>query len=263
VSKRYKGKVCVYCGKEPSTTADHVIAREFFLEKRRGDLPKVPACEMCNAEKARLEHYLTTILPFAGRHPDAVVNLETMVPKRLNRNFRLHTLLSLGLEEVKDKTSPLGFASTLPIDDVRLEQLFALIAKGLAWFHWQILLTPGYSAVAAFFLDSGVQQFQRIIAESKPLSRVTGNWGNKTFCYEGMQFAKDPKETFWKLSVYGGACFGDPNLPGEKASQVIAVTGADSEFNDLEGSCSSNAATLLHVETAFSLSQSRENPSLP
>jgi hypothetical protein len=114
-----------------------------------------------------------------------------------------------------------------------LEQLFALIAKGLGWFHWQIILKQGYSAVAAFFLDSGAQFSGRLFSESKTLNHTSGDLGHGTFSYEGIQFAHDPNETLWRLSIYGDACFGgDIASPGEKASQIIAVTGANSQLQE-------------------------------
>jgi len=205
-----------------------------FLEKHRSDLPKAPACNACNAEKSRLEHYLTAVLPFGGRHFDAITNLETMVPKRLQKNAKLHAELRGRLAEIQDRANLQGFATTLPIDYVRLAQLFALIAKGLAWFHWQIILKQGYSAVAAFFLDRGAQFFGRLFSESKTLNHTSGDLGHGTFSYEGIQFAHDPNETLWRLSIYGGACFGNPSSPGEKASQIIAVTAAYSQLQDFQ-----------------------------
>ena len=75
--KGLTGQPCAYCRTGPSTAqGDHVFPRTFFLESKRGDLPKVPACKQCNDEKSRLEHYLATVLPFGGRHADASVNLE-------------------------------------------------------------------------------------------------------------------------------------------------------------------------------------------
>jgi len=96
VSKRFKGKICVYCVKNLSTNqGDHIFAREFFLPNRRQNLPKVPACKQCNGDKSKLEHYLTSILPFGGRHGDARSNIE-LVPKRLAKNARLReTIASL------------------------------------------------------------------------------------------------------------------------------------------------------------------------
>ena len=100
-SKTYKAKTCAYCGVPgASTTADHVFAREFFLTERRSNIPKVPACKACNEDKARLEFYLTGVLPFGGRHPDARVNLSTMLPKRLAKNASLGPVLRAGMSPV-------------------------------------------------------------------------------------------------------------------------------------------------------------------
>lgn len=75
-SKRYRGKRCVYCGRDDaSDTGDHVIARGFFLPSERGGLPQVPACNRCNNEKSRLEHHLTTVLPFGARQVARSANL--------------------------------------------------------------------------------------------------------------------------------------------------------------------------------------------
>jgi 5-methylcytosine-specific restriction endonuclease McrA len=52
--KKYVGKPCAYCGKDGiSETRDHVVAKEFFLEEDRANLPLVPACGICNGEKSK------------------------------------------------------------------------------------------------------------------------------------------------------------------------------------------------------------------
>lgn len=94
VSKKFKNKTCIYCANATSETADHVFAREFFLLNQRDGLPKVPSCQQCNKEKSDLEHYLTALLPFGGRHENAKDNLKKMVPKRLKKNKKLHRELS-------------------------------------------------------------------------------------------------------------------------------------------------------------------------
>lgn len=102
MSKKFREKLCAYCAKNTSIPqGDHLFAREFFLENDRNDLIKVPACDKCNNEKSRIEHYLTTILPFGGLHADAEQNLSAMVPKRLSKNKRLHSDLQLGMEYKK------------------------------------------------------------------------------------------------------------------------------------------------------------------
>jgi len=100
MSKRFKsGELCVYCSKLPAVTGDHIFARKFFVESARANLPQAPVCATCNNEKSELEHYLTAVLPFGGRHPDALENLVSMVPKRLQRNAKLHRVLSAGVRD--------------------------------------------------------------------------------------------------------------------------------------------------------------------
>jgi hypothetical protein len=124
MGKKYKGKPCVYCGERDSTTADHVWGRGFCLEQYRDNLPQVPACGKCNGEKARLEHYLMTVLPFGGQHRDSQTTLRALVPKRLEKNARLSRELQIGY--MGDK---------LPLRENSVEPLFRFIAKGLVWHH--------------------------------------------------------------------------------------------------------------------------------
>jgi hypothetical protein len=97
MGKGFKGKTCVYCATAPAATMDHVFAREFFRVDRRGNLPKVPACAARNGAKSSLEHYLTAVLPFGGRHADGMAHLTEMVPGRLAHNQKLARQLSKGL----------------------------------------------------------------------------------------------------------------------------------------------------------------------
>lgn len=92
VSKKFKGKDYAYCPKVKAraTTDDHVFAREFFTAADHHNLPKAPACQKCNGDKGKFEHYLTATLPNAGRHAQAVENLQARVPGRLAKNQKLN-----------------------------------------------------------------------------------------------------------------------------------------------------------------------------
>jgi hypothetical protein len=57
-------------------------------------------------EKSELEHDLTVVLPFGGRHPDAVANVSAMVPGRLRKNARLHKELAAGFEQSGGRALP-------------------------------------------------------------------------------------------------------------------------------------------------------------
>jgi hypothetical protein len=238
VSKKYRDKTCVYCADAPSVTADHIIARQFFLSNRRSDLPKVPACEACNRQKSELEHYLTAVLPFGGRHPDATEALGTMVPIRLLKNRRLNENLIAGLRRSTarhpDADSLAQTSLAIPIDSVLLRQLFALITKGLVWYHWQTILGPGCSVRAEAISQLWAQRYGQFFG-MKARDHVKANLGEGTFCYEGLQ-AEEPRElTIWRFSIYGGACLsGDPKAPATTSSQVLAITGPELQLHEIE-----------------------------
>ncbi len=224
MSKKYKGKTCVYCSKPNSSqTADHVIARNFFLINKRRDLPQVPACKSCNAEKSKLEHYLTAVLPFGGQHEDASQNLNSMVKPRISKNEKLAKALYQGqqLVLVSRNGSPWTVEMTLPFDGIKADQLFRLITKGLAYWAWGIDLPDEECIVVASFLISrGEKMFQQLFAMNAK-ARVHGNLGDGTFIYEGAQAVDDPRFTVWRMSIYGATVGG---APAERCRIVYAIT---------------------------------------
>jgi hypothetical protein len=223
--KKLKNTICVYCATRPATTEDHVFARSFFLVARRGNLPKVPACEQCNKAKSDLEHYLATVLPFGGRHVDAAANLQGSAPRRLAKNQALHRKLAAGMSP--GWTQEAGVyrpTSTLPFEPENLAELFGFIARALAWHHWRALIRPtdvwvgGLNSTGEGLLGLWMAQ---------ATTRVIGDFGNGTFSYEGVQASDNPAMTIWIFSVYGGLRLsGDPDAPHEEASKIGAVTGS-------------------------------------
>jgi hypothetical protein len=131
----FRGLPCVYCA--PATTDDHVIAAKFFLEPQRGNLPEVPACQRCNNEKSHLEDYLMVVLGFGAMHPHAKVNLDTLVRRRLENNLRQKRELEAGYDA--------SSGASIPFNHEKLEKLFTMIAQGLAWHHWKVLLRLAFS----------------------------------------------------------------------------------------------------------------------
>jgi len=236
----FKGLPCVYCG-APATTDDHVIAAKFFLEQQRGNLPKVPACERCNNEKSHLEDYLMVVLGFGAMHPDSAVNLDTLVRRRLENNLKLKRELAAGYDA--------SGGTTIPFDHEKLVKLFAMIARGLAWHHWGVLLRPGFSATASLFNDAGVQFFVQMLSGWNTPIRVSENFGNGTFVYEAAQATDVPEATVWRFQMYGGIKFGgDPAVPGT-ASLAVALTGPDSMIQRLEALTAQSQATGASDDT--------------
>lgn len=212
---KFQGQPCVYCGAEAEEiTTDHVVGKKFFLEEQRDNLPQVPACKPCNNRKSELEGYLMTVLPFGAKHNEARQLLAKLVPPRLAKNAKLARKLRRGLER--------SGGTSIPLEHKPLEELFAMIAKALAWQRFGIRLESGYSAIASLFTNEGEAFFEQMLSSG---NRVVGDLGAGTFTYEGAQSKEDPQLTMWRFRIYGGVDFGgDPNVHGP-SSLAIAVTG--------------------------------------
>ena len=204
MSKKYKGKTCVYCCVTTSDTADRVFSKQLFIETRRSDLPIVPACKSCNEEKSKLEHYVTAVLPFGGRHPDATMNLESMVPKRLEKNMPLHASLNRGSRRFwVRKRGLLTRAGALPLVWPKIEQWVVYLVKGLAWHHWTVLIAPDTTIDVIALTPHGERFIQRLF--TKPAAeRVHEDVGSGTFLYEAAQGIDSPQVSIWRFSLYGG-----------------------------------------------------------
>lgn len=219
-SKKYKGKMCVYCRERPSEDGDHVVCRGFFPINRRSDLPKVPACKLCNNEKSLLEHYLTIVLPFGARHADARKLIE-MTLARLARNRVLLERLASGLRHVLRSRNggPWEMDMTIPLDGTVVEKLFEFIVRGLAWHHWQLELNNSHFVRASFLRDGRRQHFDEFFAGSAR-ERVNCNLGEGGFCYEGVQANDNSALTMWRMSMFGLEV-GEVN---ERANIVYGIT---------------------------------------
>jgi len=227
LSKKYKGKTCAYCAAPGSSkTADHIVAREFFLPERRANLPKVAACNACNNSKSVLEHYLASVLPFGGRHPDASVNLATMVQPRLAKNLPLAKKLQGGREISYKSRDGVQWTPDMkmPFDGKSAERLFTLITKGLANFHWQLCLPDTDCIVCSSFLTPEGEAMFRRLWSVRASATVQGDLGNGTFVYEGRQGVDDPRLTVWRMSLYGIVVGGDVASPNAKSTTVFAMT---------------------------------------
>jgi hypothetical protein len=206
MSKLFKGKTCAYCAVPgASDTADHVLSRQLVAVAHRGDIPKVPACTSCNGKKAALEAYVTAVLPFAGRHCDALPNLTANVPKRLEKNQKLHRALSAGQSRVwsRERSGLLVNTLALPLDGERLEELVGLIVRGLMFHHWDVALAPDMLVMVLSLTRRGEAFFDHY-GKANAKQRVANNIGAGALVYEGAQGIDNDAVSFWQLSLYGG-----------------------------------------------------------
>lgn len=224
MGKGYKDTPCIYCREREATTADHVIARGFLPENKRADLPKVPACLMCNNAKSKLEHALTAIMPFGARHADATNSL-AMVEPRLARNRKLHINLAVGLAySIRSSNGgPWQIEMTIPFDHADIERLGNFIIKGLAHAHWEVALGREHVVRTSFLTELGRQFFDPFFAGAAR-DKVNQDFGDGVFSYQGVQSLECAELTFWKMSLYGAEVLGDKRTPGEHNSNLYGFS---------------------------------------
>jgi hypothetical protein len=206
VSKAYKGKTCIYCTVDGvSTSQDHVVAREFFPPHQRHDIPKVPACDACNNQKSKLEHYLTTVLPFGGRHEKSPEILSELVPRRLQRNRKLQReLLNSWKSEISiSHDGHLQPQHTFNVDADKIEELYDFMVRGLCWSEWQLLLPKSKSEIQVGFLTSEGEELTESLLRMNAKRRCRRDIADGLFRYEGVQAVDNDLITIWKMSLYG------------------------------------------------------------
>lgn len=229
MSKKFKGKPCVYCAERPSTkTGDHVFAREFFLEPERNNPIKVPACVECNNEKSKIEHYLTSLLPFGGMHQDAKEHLVKLVPPRLEKNQKLKNNLQAEMKYItlaNELGEPIKNL-TLPFNGDAYTELFRYIVKALIWHHWGVFLSKDSFVYATALTEFGADMFHKHFFSLNSKHRVELEIGAKTIKYLGVQAVDNDQITIWQFDVYNGLVTSSSVEDGfNKSSCIGAITG--------------------------------------
>lgn len=232
-SKKYKDKLCAYCRLRQSTTADHVFSREFFQVNERNLLPKVPSCEQCNNEKSKLEHYLTTILPFGATHSNAGQALTIDVKKRLNNNQKLFNELRTSMKDKYLKTSPDGYEKrlTFELDYKYLNKLVSFIGRGLLLHHFDKYLPIDCSDRVFTPSPLGMEYVSNMFNLST-MHRVDVVLGNKTIRYKGVMSEKDEGVSIWAIQLLGGITVSDEDSKHVFNNSFVAMFTGSNDFLD-------------------------------
>ena len=91
----------------------------------------------------------------------------------------------------------------LPIDGEKVERLVGLIARGLMWHHWSVVLGADCFVDACSLTLFGEAYFARY-RSMRAKNRVTGNFGNGALIYEGAQAIDRPQISVWEMALLGG-----------------------------------------------------------
>jgi hypothetical protein len=237
-SKKFKGKLCVYCRRNESTTADHVFPRELFQVEQRDKLPKVPSSLDCNNEKSKLEHYLLAILPFGATHSNSELALSVDAAKRLEKNQRLHKELKKGFGY---RQVPLEYGGTekrlvVNLNYEALHEFVGFIGRALIWCHWGKYLPLNFYFTVFTPSSTGIEYISQLFEMSSSY-RVDVKLGGDTVRYKGVMSEIDEGLSVWAIQLLGGMTVSDESLGYVfKNSFVAMVTGPSKTIEDLERS---------------------------
>ena len=243
MGKKFKGKICAYCANHTATTEDHIFSREFFLVEHRHNLPKAPACSVCNNKKAKYEHYLTAVLPFGARHDHAIANLTSNVPGRLTKNRKLKNKLSESINPMWLREQQQGLyqqTSSISFDGAQLEQLLKFVARGLTWHHWRTYIGRDYHARVLFLPEALDSVWEQQVNSFNVARRTVETLGEGTVRYMGIQAIDPPELTIWGITMYGGVIlYGEQrqsSLSTSTVSRWWIVTGPQSVADTIDRS---------------------------
>ena len=225
MSKKYKNKICAYCGVPNSTTVDHVFPRALFHENDASVIPKVPACFSCNNEKSKLEHTLSAVLPFGAKHEHALQNLCKKIPRMLKKNVKLHKKLQYQIRnnpswENGDEPSTL----TLPEEISKINEFIKYTVKGLSVWHWETYLTTGTEFE---FIPSPVTYkdfYSKTFLTMQCDNKISDSLGKGTISYLGMQNVQCPLQTIWFFELLGGLQIADSRYPDKIINSIGVIT---------------------------------------
>jgi hypothetical protein len=214
-STHQKGKpslapLCVYCGQQPGTTDDHVVARCFFDNKPQ-NMITVSTCNPCNQRKKDYDTYLRD-----GIVNDVQVQSHPAVQRVLNAKFKranMRKQSQYGKEDLphlyyRPYSSPegvyLGLIPAAPINVERFNGAIKYIVRGLSYHFNNVHIPLDYS-----FKVSRVDPLsnQQAIDAMKYFQHKGPYFLGDVFSCMYSQVEKNPAIGFWLLCFYSRMIF--------------------------------------------------------
>ena len=204
-----KVELCVYCGVNPATTRDHVVAKCLFDGPLPSNMVTVPACGSCNGEKAKNDDYLRDMLVVdydCSEHPVAKALLKGKVTRALRRNRSELLRKALPEARVEPVRTPGGIylppRYSFPLDGERVNEIFRTVTRGLYYKIRQERLPDDYIFEVRRIYRNHIKdvwsEFQRL--------KANGPYGlGDVFGCLFLYGAEDPGVTCWLIWFYGGA----------------------------------------------------------
>jgi hypothetical protein len=204
--------LCVYCGKEPGTTVDHVIA-ECFFDITPPDAVKVPACGKCNNnKKSQMDVYVRDILVLdmrTDRHPVSQLIRQGTLRRSIKKNHSVAFRTAATKGRLIPVRTPsglyLGHHVEIPIRQQEIQKYFFNIVQGL-YYHFRKVYLP---ATISYECDMISGRDFEILFHQMKSSGANGPYrlGNHVFECLCMIAEEEPHITAWLFWFYDALAF--------------------------------------------------------
>lgn len=214
---------CVYCGRRPGTTDDHVPPKGLFPSPRPSNLVSVPCCSPCHRGFSKDDEYFRLALSMrwdtseAAREPrDAAMRgLHRPQGRRFMRSF------IRGVREVEVR-SPAGLfvgrTGSYHVDLERLGKVAGRTARGLFFHHVGQRLSDDFEPVPysgdGLFADARKEMTEWL--RRTVLRNERHEVGEGVFEYWFQASTDVPDATVWVFRFYGSAEFVVLTLPRDR-----------------------------------------------
>ncbi len=125
-------KICVYCGRRPGETIDHVPPQGWFPPAEKGSLVRLPACKACNGRHNQAEEEFRNLLGMV-RGPDGGAVYEKFL-RSLTYAPSTRARLVAALHDWHGETA-------VPVMRTWLRPLFVKVALGLFVHEYDVVGT--------------------------------------------------------------------------------------------------------------------------
>jgi hypothetical protein len=146
VKRKEQTGICVYCGQSGHVTEDHVIPRCLFVQPYPSDIPRVPACRVCNNDQqSQDDSYLRDALICiyeAYRHPIAQELFGGKFTRAVQQGKSAFARDALRARPVSVYTSSGLFVETAYAFDIPAERLTRIITRIVRGLHCAFLHEP-------------------------------------------------------------------------------------------------------------------------
>jgi len=147
--------ICIYCGRLEKLSRDHVVPRCLFTKPYPLQLITVPACDRCHGEKSRDEDFLRDYLIVDVQGSQSFTAQAIFATGKVQRSLRRNSsdllrsvLLAARVEPFYTEAGIyLGDFPQAPIDQQRLERIFARMVRGLYFDVRQVRIPDNYQFV--------------------------------------------------------------------------------------------------------------------